>query len=180
MLPLDLFQEERGLLMGCLSTRWHVARLVWQGTGGTVAEREDILVTGGLQRVVHLQLVDAVGLQAVKILQEVRGLHAGRPDHELGRYQLAAREPQAALRHFCYPRRRSYHYSQVRQQPRCRLGQARRQRGEDAIRGLDHVQANVFLRVDPVEAVGDQLPGRIVQFGSEFHARGAGADDRDL
>ena len=60
------------------------------------------------------------------------------------------------------------------------FGNARRQCGQDAVPGLDQHDAQVALRVDPVEPVGDDGAGGVVQFRGELGAGRAGADDCDV
>ena len=69
----------RGLLMRGLGTRRHVAGLAGPRARRAVAEGEDCFIAGCLQRGLDDELVDAVGLQAGNVLQEIRRLHAGGP-----------------------------------------------------------------------------------------------------
>ena len=61
-----------------------------------------------------------------------------------------------------------------------RLGDALRQRGQDAVGGLDQHDADVALRIDAIEPVGDDFARGAMQLGSQFGARRAGADDRHM
>src|SRR4029077_4238379 len=50
----------------------------------------------------------------------------------------------------------------------------------DAVGGLDQHDADVALRIDAIEPVGDHFARGAMQLGSQFGARRAGADDRDV
>ena len=66
------------------------------------------------------------------------------------------------------------------QQVRRRGGDALRQRRQDARRRLDQHDVDVARGIDAVQAVGDDGAHRAVQFGGQFGAGGAGADDGDV
>ncbi|MNI52385.1 hypothetical protein D3C73_1071590 [compost metagenome] len=67
-----------------LGTRRHVAVGARLRAGRAVAEGEDVFVTGGLQGRQHLQLVDAIGFQAINVLEEAWRTNTGGPDLEPG------------------------------------------------------------------------------------------------
>ena len=60
------------------------------------------------------------------------------------------------------------------------VGNPLRQRRQDAGRRLDQHDVDVARRVDAVHAVGEHRAHRAVQFGRQFGAGRAGADDRDV
>ena len=97
------------------------------------------------------------------------GMHAavGQP-HAVG---AAPRRPWPR----CAPRRRAC-AAALRVASDMRWRQRRQERG----RGLDQVDLDVLLGVDAVEPVGDELARGAMQLGRQLHARGAGADDRDV
>jgi len=61
-----------------------------------------------------------------------------------------------------------------------RLGDPFRQTWQDAIGGLDQHDADVALRIDAIEPIGDHFTRVAVQFGRQFGADRAGADDRHV
>ncbi len=89
-------------------------------------------------------------------------------------------EPDAVLQHLGDARAGAHFDAQFRQEIVGRLGDARRQGGQDAIAGLDQDDAKVALRVDPVEPVGDDGASGVVQLGGELGSRRAGADNGDM
>ena len=72
-----------------LGARRHRPLVARPGAGGAVAEREDVLVAAGLERLVDHQLVAAVDLEAVERGEPGRALDARGPDDQVGRDQLA-------------------------------------------------------------------------------------------
>ena len=61
-----------------------------------------------------------------------------------------------------------------------RFGDPLRQSGQDAVGGLDQHDADVVLRIDAIEPVGDHFARGAMQLSSQFGARRAGAHDRDV
>src|SRR5262249_56778438 len=52
--------------------------------------------------------------------------------------------------------------------------------GQEALSGFDQKDAEVALRVDAVEAVGDLLARGVIKCGRQFSTGRAGANDRDV
>jgi hypothetical protein len=167
----------RGLLVRGLGARRHGRRVARPGTGGAVTQREDVVVARGLQGRAHDEPVELVGLEPGQPGEKIRRLDARRPDHELGRDHDAAGEPHAVCQHLGHARAHMQVDAETLEQPDRRLRQPLGQRRENARRRLDQVDADVLVRVDAVEAEGDELPRRLVQLGGQLRARGAGADD---
>ena len=160
---------------------WACARISLPSqAGGAITDREHVVVARRLQRWTHDELVDAIGLQPIELVQEFRRLHPRRPDDELGRNELAARETDAVLQHLGDAGRRAdadLHFGQELLGLRC---DARRQCRQHAVGRFDQDQTHVLVDVDAVEAVRHQRPRRVVQLRRELDAGGAGADDRDM
>ncbi len=163
-----------------LRARRHRRVVPFPWARGAVADREDVRVPGGLQRRKHDELVDPVRLEPVEILQEVGRLDARRPHDELRRDDASAGELHALRQHLRHARRGVHEHAEPAQELGRGLRQALRQRRQDAIGSLDHVDLDVLLRVDAVEAVGDELARRLVQLGGELDPGRAGADDRHV
>ncbi|MNG07300.1 hypothetical protein D3C84_905930 [compost metagenome] len=83
-----------------LSTWRDVAITARLRAGRAVTEGEDVLVAGGLQGWQHLQLIDAVGFQAIDVLEEARCTNPGSPDFQAGLDLLAVGRDQAVGRDF--------------------------------------------------------------------------------
>ena len=167
--------------MRCLCARGYLrAFLAEPGAGGAIADGEDVFVARGLQRRQYHELIDAIRLQAVEVLQKFRRFHAGGPHDQLGRNDLSSGEPHACRQDLGHARGRAHIHLELREQlARC-SGQARRQRRQDAIGGLDQDQLHVLFGIDAIKTVGHQRARRVVQLGRELHAGGACTDDRDL
>ena len=73
-------------------------------------------IARGLQRRQHHELIDAVGLEPVEVLEEIGRLDAGRPHDQLGGNDLAGREPDAVGEHLRHARRRPDLHAQLLQQ----------------------------------------------------------------
>ena len=149
-------------------------------TGGAIADGKNVVVARGLQGLAHHQLIARIGLEPIEILQKGRRLHAGRPDHELGIDNAPVRKPDAVLHHGGDARGCINFHAESTEQLGRGSRDARRQSRQNAVGGLDQVQRDVAIGINAVEAEGDELARRLVQFGGELDAGGAGADDRDL
>src|SRR5262245_58527555 len=82
-----------------LGPRRHRAGRPLAWTCCAVADREDRWVARRLQCRCDHELVDAIGLQAVELLQHLRCLDACRPYNELAGNERAISEPDAFPRH---------------------------------------------------------------------------------
>ena len=128
----------------------------------------------------HHELIDAVHLEPVEIVQHVRRLHARGPDHELRRDDLAAREPHAIGAHLGHARLRAHLDAELAQDLQRRGRNAFGQGRQNALGGLDEDDANVLVGIDMIEAEGGDLAGRLIQFRRELGTRRASADDGDM
>ena len=54
------------------------------------------------------------------------------------------------------------------------------ERRQDAIGGFDEIDLDILLRIDPVEAIRDELARRVVQLRRQLRAGGTCPDDCDL
>ena len=158
----------------------HVARLLSRlrrlGTGGAVAEGEDVVVAGGLQGRADHQLVDTVAFQAAYFVQELRCLDARRPDFQAGRDEVAVSRVEPVRRHFADRCIGQYGHSQVAQCLMHRLADTLGQRRQHPRAGFDQRDVDV-LGLDPIQAVGCQLARRMVKLGGEFDAGRSCTDD---
>src|SRR5476649_1056864 len=95
--PPDLLHQMGSLLVRRLGAWRHedVFAGLRPRTGCAVADGEDVVVAGYLQCWLHHQLVDPIRREAGDVLQEVRRLDAGCPDHEFGRQELAVGQAHA-------------------------------------------------------------------------------------
>ncbi|MNF57799.1 hypothetical protein D3C84_393400 [compost metagenome] len=169
--------QQRGLLVSGLGARRHVAAFAaGLRAGGAVAEGEDIVVAGGLQGRAHLQLVDPVALQAVEILEEAGCANPRGPDLEAGGDGVALGGEQGIAGHLADRCIGHDRHAEAFQGLVHRLADPLRQCRQHPRSGFDQGDAHVF-RANAVQAIGRQLMRRMVQFGGQFHARGAGADD---
>jgi hypothetical protein len=75
----------RGLLVRGLCARRHRGRIAWPRTSGAVADREDVGIARGLQRLLDHELIYAIDLQPVEVSQYLRSFDARRPHHQLRR-----------------------------------------------------------------------------------------------
>ena len=112
----------------------------------------------------HHELIDAVHLEPVEIVQHIRTLHARGPDHELGGDDLAAREPHTIGAHLGDARFRAHLDAELAQDLQRRDRYAFGQGRQDALGGLDEDDADVLVGIDMIEAEGGDLAGRLVQF----------------
>ena len=60
------------------------------------------------------------------------------------------------------------------------LGYAFRQSTQDVRRGLDQDNADIAMRINPIEPVGDHFADRAVQFCGQFGAGRARTNDRNV
>src|SRR5947207_1440154 len=84
--------------------------------GGAIADGENVFVARGLQRGQYHELIDAIRLQAVEVLQKFRRFHAGGPDDQLGRNGLSSGEPHARRQDLGHARGRPHIHLQLREQ----------------------------------------------------------------
>ena len=73
----------RSLLVGGLGARRHGSVEPFARNGRAIADRKDVGIAGRPQRRFGNELIGAVDLEPVEICQDVRPLHARRPDGEL-------------------------------------------------------------------------------------------------
>jgi hypothetical protein len=92
----------------------------------------------------------------------------------------AAHGHDAIVLHFRHTLSREHPHVETAQKIGRRFRQPLRHRRQDARRRLDQSELHVSFRVDPVEAVRDQLARGLVEFGGQFDAGRAGADDCDF
>src|SRR6516225_1983839 len=149
-------------------------------TGGAIADRKNVVVAGGLQRLPNDELIARVSFEAVEVLQKGGRLDAGRPDHEFGIDNAAVCELDAIWRDGGDPRGCVNLYTEPGEEFGRGGGDARRQSRQNSIGGFDDVQRNVAVRVDAVEPKGHELPRGLVQFSGELDSGGTGANNRDL
>ncbi|MNS57363.1 hypothetical protein D3C72_902470 [compost metagenome] len=171
------FGQQRSLLVSGLGTWWHIAVAARLRAGGAVTEGEDVLVTGGLQGRQHLQLIDAVGFQAIDVLEETRCANPRGPDFQAGLDFVAVGGDQAVGRHFADSGIGHDVDPEFLQGFMHRPANALRQRRQHPWTGFDQGDVHVF-RFDPVQAIGRQFVGGVVQLGGQFDPGGTGADDR--
>ena len=107
------------------------------GDGGAIADREDIRIPGGLQRRLRHQVVRAVHFESVEVAQDVRPAHAGRPDHELGRNEVAAGQFHPVGAHRRDARVGSHLHAELLQKRKGRVGDALGERRQNAFGALD-------------------------------------------
>ncbi len=162
--------------MSCLRPwRYKLAGLIGRA-GGAVAEGVNAFFAGYLEGAVHFQLVDAVGRHA-QAGKEGRSTNTGRPDLEAGGDFLTVAQHQSVGFDLFDRRAGVQVYAQVSQDLCDWSANTLRQCRQQAWTGFDNVDVEVF-RADPVEAVGAQQLGCVVQLGRQLDAGGAGADDR--
>ena len=115
-----------------------------------------------------------------RFCEYVGRLDAGRPDHELGRNEAAVRQPHSSRADLSNLRRNVARAR--RDSPAASAASERRcgKRREDAIGSFDEIDLDVLLRIDPIEAIRDELARRVVQLRRKLRAGCACPDDRDL
>ena len=92
------------LLVGGLGTwRDGALRAGWNEICA-VADGEYALVARRLQGWRNNELAGSAGLEPIEVAQHSRTLHAGRPDHQLGRNEVAAGERHAVRTHLGHAR----------------------------------------------------------------------------
>src|SRR5215472_5008803 len=72
------------LLMRGLGARRYDAIAFRPRAGGAIADRENVVIAGGLQGLSDHELIDPVSLKAVEVVKKGGRFDAGCPDHELG------------------------------------------------------------------------------------------------
>ena len=163
--------------MGDLGARRRIAfAAIVQRTGGAIAQREDVVVQGRLQRLAHQQLVDAVAFQPVQAVEELRRLHPGGPYLEARRDHLAGGQGHAVGVGMLHRRAGQHGHAELFQGLVHRHADALRQRRQHAGTGLDQGDLHV-LRLDALQPVGGQPQRGVVQLGGQLDPGGAGADD---
>jgi hypothetical protein len=96
---LDLLEDMGRLLVCCLSSGRNIlVRFAIPGTGRAVADDKNVLVAGCLQGRCDDQLVEAVCLQTIEILEHIGRFNAGGPDDEFRRNKFAACKFHAVCR----------------------------------------------------------------------------------
>ena len=146
------------------------------GTGGAVAQSKNIRVARGLQLWRDHKLVQLVRFQS-EVFEEIRRLDTGRPHRQLGGNPAPVGDQHVGgfdRGDTCIDQ---HLYAQFFQQFQRGFGQAFRQRRQYPWPGFDQRDADVALGVDALQAERHQFARRVVQFGGEFDAGGAGADD---
>ena len=151
-----------------------------QGAICAVADGENIVVLGRLQRRPHDKSVDPVSFKPVQITQIIRRLDAGGPDDQLGRHDLAAVENDLTGAHF-HDAPSSADIDAEPAQHICGGGcETLRQSREDSRRRFDQLDLDLHVEADAVKIVGHEVAHRFVQFRRQFDAGGAGTDDRHM
>src|SRR5689334_9803365 len=145
-------------------------------TLGTVADRENVRVFRRLQGRKHQELIGAVRLESVQVLQELRRLDAGRPDDQFGRNNIAAGECYAARTNFRYPCVRSHFNAKLIQQLMHFLRDAGRKRRQDSIRCFDEHDADVSLRVYAIKPISQDFAHGLVQVRRKLGPSSTGAN----
>src|SRR5215831_2803344 len=168
------------LLMRRLGARRHGCIAFRPWAGGAIADRKNIVVAGGLQRLSDNELVGLVGFKAVEDVKKRGCLDAGRPDYELGSDNAAICEFDAIWHDGGDPRRGVDFHAKSGEEIGRGFGDPLRQSRQNPIGGFDKVQRDVSVGIDAVESEGHELSRRFVQLGGELDAGGAGANDRDL
>ena len=159
------------LLVRGLRARRHAGRVPGPRTARAVADREDVGVARGLQRLVHDELVLAVAFEAVEVAQEIGRLDARGPHRELGGTRAPALRDDRVGAHFGHALAGEHFDAAAsaagpaRRARRARAAPARMRGPASTI-----VMPDVALGVDLLEAVGDELARGLVQLGGELDA----------
>jgi hypothetical protein len=88
--------------LGAWRRRLAVAR---QGVGSAIADDEDIIVVGGLERVAHYQPVDPVRFEAVQTFEKIRRLDSCRCVYRKSKSERIDDEVRPVWREFMTPDR---------------------------------------------------------------------------
>jgi len=145
------------------------------GTSRAVAQNKNVVVARGLQGRTHEELVDAVALEPVQVGEKLRRLHAGRPHHELSRNEISDDELHAGRAHFADTGGSPHVHGKAGEEFLRGVRQALRKRGKNAIGSFDQRDLDIFLGIDAVEAVGNQLARAVMELGRKLGAGGAPA-----
>ena len=148
--------------------------------GGAVADGEDIVVTRRLQRRPDDELIDAVGLEAGDILQDIRRLDARGPDNQFGGDRPAIRQAHMVGTDLGDLGADQYIDPELVEQLLRLFRNPLRQCGKHPFGGFDQRNPDVLLGIDLIEAIRHHFTRRPVEFGRKFDAGRAGTDDCDF
>ena len=151
-----------------------------RGQAAAIPDRKNVGIPGCLQRRLDDELIDAICLEPVEPLQDLRRFDAGCPYDQLGGDEGAVGEFQSLGGDFLHPGAGSDLDAHLVEQAVRRLRDAFRQSRKDTRRSLDQDDANIALRVDAVEPRANDFVDRAKQLGGQFRTGRAGADDRDV
>src|SRR5208337_1083410 len=149
--PLDLPKHVRRFLVRGLRPRRHRSGCAWTRAGGAVPNRKNVGISGCLQGRLDDELIDAIRLEPVEPLQDLRRFDAGRPYDQLGGDEGAVGEFESLGGDFLDPGTGQNFDAHLVEQAVRRLSGAFRQSGKDTWRSFDQDDANIPLRVDVVE-----------------------------
>src|SRR4051812_6251739 len=94
-LPLQVTYQMGGLLMRSLRPSGDARRMSGPWTTHAIAHPENVGIAGGLERLIHDELIDAIGFEAIELAQKLRRLDTRGPDSQLGRDDTSARREYA-------------------------------------------------------------------------------------
>lgn len=169
--------EVPGLLVRHLGRGGEGALATLRHQGAAIAQREDRRVARGLQRGAHDEAVGPVHLQPVHPPQHRGRADAGGPDPQRGVDPPSALQRQAAGIDRGDRVAGQHLHPDLAQHPGRGGGNALRQGGQDARRGLD--QRDVDAPPQPRQAIAGGEVERVVDLPGQLRAGGAGPDDGD-
>ena len=159
--------QQRRLLVSGLGARRHQLVGAWLRAGSAIAKGKNIVVTGGLQGRADHQLVDAVGFQARDVLEKPWRTNPRSPNLQTRRNHLTIFGDQAVSCDFADGGVGQHCDPELLQGFMHRPANTVRQGRQYPWARFDQGDMHVF-RFDPVQAVGCQFVGGIVQFGCQF------------
>lgn len=146
----------------------------------TITDREDVRGARNAKGLVDHQLVNAVLLEAVQPFEKGRPAHACAPNLDLGIDHVAALGLHLILSdgyHLLAGQDLDPELFQLRVGSVLKSGRQRRQHIGG---GLDQGDADIFFRVDPIEAIGDEAACGAMKLGCKLDSGRSGTDDRDV
>src|SRR5258708_5461946 len=170
--------QVRRFLVRRLRARRHRAAI--PGHRGAIADRIHVVVARGLQRRAHHELVDPVRFEPVEVLEHIVAADAGGPDGEVAAHDLSAGGTHAVSGELDDLWGRGEGHAEVLENGESALRDVVRQSGEDARDRFDDREPDLGRGDEVREPISGQHADRVVQLGGELHARGPGADDRDV